>query len=252
MPVIKPNGGEVDWPENEGTLGIVGVAPWATIAFCKALYERVLATKDWHYPRVIVDMNSKLPSRGRHLQLGEADPSPAIATTISELHAQGATVVVVPCNTAHLLYDKWTMNASVQVPHIVRETLAMAERASIKRFTALTSASLSFYDLYGKLAEEFKLKCRRLHADEQELVSKMIEDVKVSGTITNANLLKFDEIIIKFRADGVQAVIMGCTELSSLADRFKKDNLKVFDSNVALAMAALRALNLPRHLIASD
>jgi aspartate racemase len=102
MPKIKPLGGEVDWPIDEGTLGIVGVAPWATLEFCKVLYTRVLATKDWHYPRVIVDINTKLPSRGRYFQLGETDPSPAIKESISELHLQGATVVVVPCNTAHV------------------------------------------------------------------------------------------------------------------------------------------------------
>ncbi|MCX5815343.1 MAG: aspartate/glutamate racemase family protein [Proteobacteria bacterium] len=252
MPVIKPSGGEVDWPENEGVLGIVGVAPWATIDFCKVLYERIRATRDWHYPRVIADINTKLPSRGRHLQLGEIDPSPAIAATIRELYAQGATVVVVPCNTAHILYERWSKDSPVPLPHIVRETLALAERAGIKSFTPFTSASLALHDLYGKLAGEFSLQCRRLNADEQMMVSSMIEDVKIRGAITNANLIKFDELITRLWAGGVEAAILGCTELSSLLDRSKKDGLKAFDSNIALAQAALKELHLSRHLLDPD
>ena len=82
MPIIRPPGGDVNWPEDEGTLGIVGVAPWATINFCKLLYGLIKAEKDWHYPRIIADINTKIPSRGRYFQLGETDPSPAIAMTI--------------------------------------------------------------------------------------------------------------------------------------------------------------------------
>jgi aspartate racemase len=249
MPVIKASGGEVDWPEDEGALGIVGVAPWATIEFCKTLYGRIGATRDWHYPRVIADINAKLPSRGRHLQLGETDPSPAIAATIRELYEQGATVVVVPCNTAHILYDRWAKDAPVPLPHIVRETLKLAERAGVGYFTPLTSASLALHDLYGKLAGEFNLHSCRLNAEEQELISDMIDEVKRRGAITNVNLLKFDELASRLRANGVEALIMGCTELSALQDRTRKNDLKAVDSNIALACAALRELHMPKHLI---
>jgi aspartate racemase len=250
--MIKPPGGEVNWAEGEGVLGIVGVAPWATIDFCKLLYQRIRATKDWHYPRVIADINSKIPSRGRHLQLGETDPSPAIAASIRELYEQGATVVVVPCNTAHILYEKWAKDSPVPLPHIVRETLMFAKRAGIKNFTPLTSFTLAAYDLYGKLADEFRLQCHRLNSDEQSLVSIMIEDVKMHGDITDANLNKFDELAKKLQSFGVEALIMGCTELSSLMVRIKKGNLKAIDSNIALAFAALKALHLPDHLINAD
>ena len=63
MPKIEPVNQEVNWNKEEGTLGIVGVAPWATIEFCKSFYSKIKAVKDWHYPRVIVDINSKIPSR---------------------------------------------------------------------------------------------------------------------------------------------------------------------------------------------
>ena len=104
MPRIAPPGGVVDWPESEGTLGVVGVAPWATLDFCRVLYQAVRASKDWHFPRLLLDINTKIPSRGRHLQLGETDPSSAIAATIAELAEMGVGRVSIPvasCMVAH-------------------------------------------------------------------------------------------------------------------------------------------------------
>ena len=80
----------------------------------------------------------------------------------------------------------------------------------------------------------------------------MIEDVKISGAVTNANLFKFDGLAKRMRIAGVEALIMGCTELSSLLNRIKKNDLKAVDSNIALACAALKLLQMPKHLIDSD
>ena len=248
MPVIKPPGGEVSWSMDEGTLGIVGVAPWATIDFCKVLYKQVRAIKDWHYPRVIADINTKLPSRGRYFQLGEIDPSPSIAATIRELYEQGATVVVVPCNTAHILYNKWAKDTPVPIPHIVRETLAQAKNAGIKSFTPLTSSSLAEYNLYGKFADEYNLNCERLGKNDQDVVADMINDVKMSGTVSNKNLNKFDEICLTLHGIGVESVIMGCTELTLLEKVINSRRLKPIDSNTALALSALKLLNIDDNL----
>ena len=43
MPTIQPPGGAVHWPSGEGVLGVVGVAPWATLDFLRAFYALVPA-----------------------------------------------------------------------------------------------------------------------------------------------------------------------------------------------------------------
>lgn len=242
MPTIKPRGGDVAWPADEGVIGVVGVAPWATLQFLKTLYAQIQAAKDWLYPRVIADINTKIPSRGRHFQLGEEDPSPFIAATIAELHGQGATVVVVPCNTAHVLYETWAKDAPVPVPHIVEETVSLAAEAGATRIAPLTSSSLADFDLYGRFAGQRGLQCRRPDAEEQRLVSGMIEEVKQDGTLSEASLANADAFASRLRADGVEGVLLGCTELSGLLDRLAPHGLKGFDSNVALARAAIRSL----------
>jgi aspartate racemase len=93
--------------EDDKVIGIIGVAPWSSIDFLNALHTQVKVTKDWHYPRVICDFNTKIPSRGRHFDLGEEDFSPYIKKNIVNLKEQGEEIVVVACNTAHIYFDKW-------------------------------------------------------------------------------------------------------------------------------------------------
>ncbi|MCM2455915.1 aspartate/glutamate racemase family protein [Rhizobium sp. CG4] len=240
MAKILPLGGDVDWPEDEGVLGVVGVAPWATIEFLRAFYALVPATKDWHFPRVITDTNTKLPSRGRYFQLGERDPSPYIAENIRELADLGATVIVLPCNTAHLLYDRWAVNAAVPVPNIVEETVALAHHEQAKLVTPFTSTSLADFDLYGAVIEKQGMACHRLSPEDQSLVSQLLEEVKVHSVVGGANLERLDRLCSKLRLSGVDTILLGCTELTSLMPRFAKHGLKVFDSNQALAGSAFR------------
>lgn len=245
MPAIPPPGGEVDWPEAEGTLGVVGVAPWATIDFCRELYACVRASKDWHYPRVLLDVNTKIPSRGRHLQLGETDPAPAIAETIRELAASGATVAVVVCNTAHILRDRWARGAPIPVLDILDETVAAAAAAGARRVAPLVSASLAARDLYGERARARGLDCEPLPPTGQRLVEDLIETVKVSGGFGPSGEDRLRALLASLAAASVDTVIGGCTELSGAGPLARAAGLRFVDSNAALARAALLALGMP-------
>lgn len=243
MPVIMPLGGEVDWPKNEGVLGVIGVAPWATIDFLRAFYALVPATKDWQYPRVITDTNTKLPSRGRHLQLGERDPSPYIAETIQELAGLGATAIVLPCNTAHILYDRWALNAPVPVPHIVEETVHQAASMGASVLTAFSSTSLAKHDLYGAIIEKNGMRCHRLDDRDQALISAMLEEVKVHSAVGPANMHALGLLSERLLQTGVDTILLGCTELSGLVPSLEAAGLRVIDSNRALAESALRLIS---------
>jgi aspartate racemase len=249
VPKISPPGGEVDWPATEGVLGVVGVAPWATLDFCRVLYAAVAAKKDWHFPRVLLDINTKLPSRGRHLQLGETDPSSAIAATIKELAAQGATVAVVVCNTAHILYERWGRSASIPVLHIIEETTRFAIELGARHVTPLVSASLAEHDLYGERATGSGLMCTRLGSAEQSIVNDLIGTIKLSGGIDAARQQATRELLRRLKDKGVDSIIAGCTELSLLDPLCTEVGLHFVDSNVALARAALHRLRLPDALI---
>lgn len=240
MPSIKPTLPDVTWPDDEEAIGIVGVAPWATLDFCRALYSLVDAKKDWHYPRLIIDANSKIPSRGRYFELGETDPSKAIRETIHELTRNGAGVVVVPCNTAHILYSEWTKDAPVPVPHIMR---ASANRVLVlggRVVTVFESSSLRKHETYKDVISKTKGICFYPITDEEaELVSSCIAYIKVNGCLNNGLLSKVMALLEQLREKGVDTIILGCTELSVLMPLIVKAGMIGVDSNVELAREAV-------------
>jgi aspartate racemase len=245
VPRIAPPGGPVDWPAAEGTLGVVGVAPWATLDFCRALYRAVSATRDWHFPRLLLDINTKIPSRGRHLQLGETDPSPAIAATIEELARQGATLAVVVCNTAHILHERWAHDAPIPVLHIIEETVLCARQCGAQRVAPLVSVSLARYGLYGERARASGLDCIQPDTAAQAIVDELIAAAKVSGALDPTQQHAARELLAGLKSAGVDTVIAGCTELSVLESACAEAGLGFVDSNVALARAALARMGLP-------
>lgn len=252
MPRIEPPGAEVFWPADEGVVGVVGVAPWATIDFCKVFYQQIAAKKDWHYPRMLLDINTKLPSRGRHLQLGETDPSPAIAATIRELASAGATVAVVVCNTAHILFERWSRDLPIPVLNIVDETVSAAVKSSASLVAALASKSLAASDLYGSAAERAGLRAHRLPEPYQEWVNDCIERIKVSGALGPVQHDRLVQLAAHLVDSGVDTIMLACTELSSLQATLEQHGLKTVDSNRALARAALLRLGVSPELLLEE
>lgn len=241
---IQPQNTEVSWPADEGVIGVVGVAPWATLDFCGKVYELCPASKDWHYPRVLVDANSKIPSRGRHLELGEADPSPFIRGTIEELAAAGATVAVVPCNTAHILYTRWADDSVIPVINIIDATVSVLSHRLAMTVAVLSSRYLSDSGIYQRHLASSGHTPVELAEAQQDVVSRCIERLKQNPSLDAGVVEEMSSLVKSLQHAGTDAVILACTELGLLNGHSLWGNLIVVDSNVELARAALQAVGI--------
>lgn len=239
MPTIFPVEPLASWPHDEGVIGIVGVAPWATIDFLQALYSQVNAQKDWHYPRVIADINTKIPSRGRFFELGERDPTPFIKATIVELADMGATVIVVPCNTAHILYDNWSSGISVPVPNIIRSTVNEVLYKNVSKVAVFSSETIRKSKLYSICIEYHGLSYVCLSRAQQDIISAVINNIKINGKPDSYFINQVDNVLQELLNQGVNGLILGCTELKYFETRCKLLFTAVAESNSALAKAAL-------------
>jgi len=222
----------VNWPKGEKIIGVLGLGPIATADFYSKLVSRNM-NKDWQYPRVLLDVHSKIPSRGRYFSLGETDPAPFIRNAIEELHLRGADFVVIPCNTAHILYDRFAHGVSVPVPNIVDITTISALKCGIQHplilSTSTTRDHLIYEDAFGRHG------VKAVQFPEQHLVSEGIEAIKQN--------LPFSDIAqsicrIINSSLHIDSVIFGCTEVSVLMKCMAaKGNNKYpcIDSNQELA-----------------
>lgn len=225
--------------DGDGVIGVVGVAPWSTLQFCEALYQQVPASRDWHFPRVLVDVNTKMPSRGRHFELGEEDFSPYVRESILGLKDAGADVVVVTCNTAHVYYHLWNVT-EVPVPHAGLECVNAVKSAGGVRPAILCGLSLRTSGFYEGLFASFGLEVCGLTDDEALAVAGIIAEVKQAGRLGDGGVSSMNAMFRRLNAQGVDSLVLACTELSVLA-RLAGDVFPiVVDSNVALARAALR------------
>ena len=111
-----------------GILG--GMGPGATILVMQKVLAAVYADDDADHVPLIVDQNSQVPSRIKHLIEGTgSDPAPVLADMARRLAAGGAEAVAVPCNTAH--HYAPTIRAAVDLPFLDMIELSVDRAAQL-------------------------------------------------------------------------------------------------------------------------
>lgn len=228
--------------EDHGVIGIVGVAPWSIMDFLRTLYGMVDIEKDWHYPRALVDINTKMPSRGRHFELGEADFSPCLSQSITYLAEHGADVAVVPCNTAHIHYDRWARDHPIPVLHIGRECVFEIKRKTASNVAIMGGKSLRELRFYEELLSDEAIETTSLSNTEAAIVAHFIETSKKYGGSDNASLEGVTDIFKRLADVGVNGLILGCTDLLAMWPLAQRFIPHVVESNNALAQATLRVV----------
>jgi aspartate racemase len=237
MPLTPPKSASVWWPDDEKVVGVVGVAPAATADFFVKLTRLKETRKDWEHLRVLIDSNPKIPSRGRFLELGETDPAPFLREAIEQLLARGADLVAVPCNTAHILYERYAHGLTARVPHMIEATVA-ALLARLPRPQRVAVFASRMVALHGSYERELVARGGTLldTSAGQDEVSSLIEAVKQGKPLT-ACREGMQRLVARYADAG--AYVLGCTELSLLLGP-SDAAVPVIDSNLALAEECFR------------
>ena len=174
----------------------------ATWAFCQALTSAISFEKEWEHPRVIVDCATHIPSRSRHVLMGERSPVPGMVEAIKGLGRAGASFVVVPCNQAHAWYDKVCEQTGVPWFDIRR---AVAQKIPDgARVMILGGIVTTLRRLYDSERYEAVYPDEKLQGQVGELIEEGKVDVGSCGCV--------DDLLGGIEAD---VVVLACTELWS-------------------------------------
>ena len=228
------------WNKEEKILGLLGVAPYATIDFLNKISDLTPAKKDWDHIRIILDNNVKIPSRGRALELNEESPVKYMRDTIRGLNKAGADFVILLCNTAHIFYDEVADGLGVEVLNMITETLnhLLENNKEINSIGILGSNNTVKYKLYEKYCPPKAKLSIHYPIEHQKMVANIIESVKQGGYSKElkSHVIQISELLNK--NCNLEGMIIGCTEISSL---IKNGDLSipVYDSNEILAKAAI-------------
>ena len=215
------------WP----TIGIIGGAGAMSSAL---LYRRLIeicqsygCKKDSDFPEIFL---TSVPFADMLSE--DADDEIVLSqleTTITDLLVHNeAKVIGIACNTLHKYLEpgKWEM--VINLPEAVKSYVANHE--GFKRPLVLASKTSIKCNLYSRM--------NAIYSDQSKVIDSILE-----GNVTEKELEAVNKSIATITAEHpeVDGIIIGCTDLSLLAEKYNVDslNLPVVDSLDVLAHALL-------------
>ncbi|MFD0705129.1 amino acid racemase [Alloscardovia venturai] len=214
-----------------------GMGTTATESFIHGVNTRVEAHKDQDWPNYLVFNHASMPDRTAYIT-GESDvsPVPELLEDIRQADALGTDFIVLTCNTAHYFYDELqnaTQKPILHMPHIAVEALAKLSRDNepIHRVGLLATVGSMKAGVYEReitrAGYEFVAPEPQLQA---RITSLIYDDVKGNNGLNEARYIRvLHDMLYKHNLD---AVILGCTELSVLNEHFPRPELNVIDAQL--------------------
>ena len=226
-----------------GALGILGgMGPLATADFFAKLVALTPAARDQDHLPVLIASLPDIPPRVPAILAGGPSPLPALLAARDRLLAAGATMLAMPCNTAHHWFDAL---AECRAPmlHIADAALhALAREAPGVTAVGLVATR-------GTLRSGFyqrRLQALGLVAIEPDdaLLAQVIEPavaaVKAGAVVEGGR--GFQRAARALHAGGAQGVILACTEVPpALAAVGTPAGIVCIDATEALARACIDA-----------
>jgi len=105
-------------------LGVVGgIGPAATVDFLHKIIRHTDASRDQDHVRLVVDHNPQIPDRTANLVGDGDDPTLALYSACRRLEEQGASLIAMPCNTAHAYVGRLQPRLAATIVNMLDETV---------------------------------------------------------------------------------------------------------------------------------
>lgn len=196
------------------SIGIVGgMGPHATSHLVHMIYTSCNAEKEWELPRLLVDFNTSIPSRGKFFAGLGPCPSEALAKSALTLEGAGAEVIAIGCITAHHFLDAVREAVGVELLDAVALTVDHLIKRGFRRPFLLGSEATCA----GSLFEHPELEFMTPTASTQVQVRRIIEDVKRFRVGPDTRSI-FQGILDTQGEYCCDCTVLACSELSLLCN----------------------------------
>ena len=215
------------------------MGPAATVDLMQRIIDLTPAQDDQDHLRLLVDNNPQVPSRIAALIDGTgASPVPALRAMARGLQRAGADFLVMPCNTAHHYHG--AIADAVDIPFLdLRTVVAQRLKAEdgVTRVGLLASTALGLIELYEPYLGESGIRLVYPPPALQDELMTLIRAVK-ANTQNALGTEAFRSAADALVAEGVDALLIACTELSALGADLATQ-VPVFDAADLLARAVV-------------
>ncbi|MEU0249032.1 amino acid racemase [Streptomyces sp. NPDC006235] len=195
-----------------GILG--GMGPAATADFYAKLVSMTPGSSDQDHLRTVIWSDPTIPDRTDALLGDGPDPTPWLLDGSRVLREAGATVIAIPCNTAHAFVPRIAHHVGLPIVHMIGEVARHLTTVSPRIHTAglLATTGTLRAGLYQEWLDRFGIRLVLPDDGSQDReVMAGIRAVKAGDRDGAAAAL--DRAARRLVEQGAQAVIAGCTEI---------------------------------------
>lgn len=224
------------------TLGLLGGMSWESTATYYRLLNQGVAQRlgGLHSAPLLLHSVDFAPVAALQSAGDWSGAAQLLADAACGLQRAGAQGLVLATNTMHKVADEIEAASGLPLLHIADATGAALQAAGVQH-AALLGTRFTMEDdsiVRARLQRRFGLDISVPQAQDRALLQRVIYDELCRGVVLAASRDAVLALIDRQRAQGAQAVILGCTEIGLLIDAACSP-LPVFDTTALHAAAAL-------------
>jgi len=222
------------------TIGLIGGMSWeSTIPYYRHINDSIKARLGGLHSAKLVLYSVDFHDIERLQQAGDWETAGSVlADAARAIERAGAEFVVLCTNTMHKVAP--AMEAAIAIPllHIADATAAAIKHAGFGTVGLLGTRFTMEQPFYkDRLSERHGLRVLTPDAADRDIVHRVIYDELCLGKVLDASRAEYRRIMARLVADGAQAIILGCTEVSMLVDA-GDSSVALFDTTAIHARAA--------------
>ncbi len=182
-------------------------------------------------------------SLGEYMDFIDRDDWQGVAdlmlSSAKKLKRVGADFLICPDNTIHRSFAAVAERSPLPWLHIVEEVAAETRRRGFQRVAITGTRYTMEGPIYPEVLERNGIDYRVPSPVDRGKINRIIFEELVNGIFKSESLAVFLAVIEGMKAEGCDAVVLGCTEIPLIVTP-ENSPLPVLDSTRLLARAALK------------
>jgi aspartate racemase len=209
-------------------IGLIGgMGPFAGAHFCTLLLEKsskIFGAKNGdEFPEIVLDSVPVPDFISDTKRLPEAETM--LVSRIKKLNKFGCTTIAMVCNTGHILFPQLSRASEGKMISLIDVVRDRVVASRIKRVGLLATKTTIKSNLFKNAFDGTSIKIVNPDDKTIEICEKIIRGVIAntnSKKLINKLIARTDEFV---KEQGLNGVILGCTELPLAFSNNKQDNI---------------------------
>lgn len=222
------------------TIGLIGGMSWeSTVPYYRQINETVKAQRGGLHSAKVVLVSVDFHEIEVLQRAGDWEAAGTeMAKAAHSLVAAGADFVVLCTNTMHKVAHAIETAVAIPLLHIADPTAAALKQAGVERVGLLGTRFTMEQEFYrDRLTQYHGLDVIVPPSVERDAVHRIIYEELCLGTIRPESRQVYQAVMAALVAQGAQAIILGCTEISLLVGD-QDSSVPLFDTTAIHARAA--------------